>query len=227
MEVAKKMLLVDASRIADQPKLASVDRFKNPGKKILGELDRAMYEVLENVKLTADEKVERYNQLLLEYQSKSSPPPSIPQQVSVNSPPSVEYGYETTGIAKTYKNKADSLLSMLQRNPNITWNGNGMVTINGEVVQGSNITDLIKAAVTPSLNSKTEGWDSFKSLLVRDNIPRTLLGIKTLTGQRSTQKRGTLASRQSLTRGVRKSPQIKRKLSSRRKFGDAEEWAEL
>lgn len=81
-------------------------------------------------------------------------------------------------VPKTYRYKAHTLLKYLLDAPSskIGWDKQGLVTINGAVVAGSNISDLINDAIRERKTVKAIGRIQFARLLHDINIPPSLIG---------------------------------------------------
>lgn len=81
-------------------------------------------------------------------------------------------------VPKTYRYKAHTLLKYLLDAPSskIGWDKQGLVTINGAIVTGSNISDLINDAIRERKTVKAIGRVQFARLLHDINIPLSLIG---------------------------------------------------
>lgn len=81
-------------------------------------------------------------------------------------------------VPKTYRYKAHTLLKYLLDAPasKIAWDKQGLVTINGAVVTGSNISDLINDTIRERKTVKAIGRVQFARLLHDINIPPALIG---------------------------------------------------
>jgi len=81
-------------------------------------------------------------------------------------------------VPKTYRYKAHTLLKYLLDAPSskIGWDKQGLVTINGAVVAGSNISDLINDAIRERKTVKAIGRAQFARLLYDIDIPPALIG---------------------------------------------------
>jgi len=81
-------------------------------------------------------------------------------------------------VPKTYRYKAHTLLKYLLDAPSskIGWDRQGLVTINGAVVTGSNISDLINDAIRERKTVKAIGRVQFARLLQDINTPSSLIG---------------------------------------------------
>lgn len=80
-------------------------------------------------------------------------------------------------IPKSYRHKGDLLVDALLRQNNfIGWDENGVVTINKEVIPGSNISDLIGDTLRPLKREKPIGWQKFAKALKHINFPLSSIG---------------------------------------------------
>ena len=80
------------------------------------------------------------------------------------------------GIPKTMKNRATALLEHLKTKPDaISWDDMGQVTINGTLIQKSNISDLVSNAMRSRKNFNPKGSEEFFSVLSDLNVPRDLI----------------------------------------------------
>ena len=78
---------------------------------------------------------------------------------------------------KASKERALRLVTYIRRHdPEITWSSNGLVTIDGKLIKGSNIIDLLRSAINGTIR-KTEGWAEFLEALKRINTPLSLITL--------------------------------------------------
>lgn len=86
------------------------------------------------------------------------------------------------GVPKSYHGKARALLKYLCDIPSskISWNRRGLVSIDGVVVTGSNISDLINDAIRERKTVKATGRIQFAQLLHDINTPPNLIGNRDL-----------------------------------------------
>lgn len=102
---------------------------------------------------------------------------SEPQPVGIN-PQNIEWiKTSISNFSKSNKNRAERLYKyLIERLPN-RWNENGeLLTVDGEIIAGSNIIDLVNFVT--SINRKERApyaLDDFLQLLHRANIPSHLL----------------------------------------------------
>ena len=79
-------------------------------------------------------------------------------------------------IPKTMKSRAEALLAHLkERGDVITWDDMGQVLVDGVLIPGSNITDLVSDAMRPRKNFNPIGVHEFYSVLNKINVPKDLV----------------------------------------------------
>ena len=160
----KRMVLVDE---------ASLKRPRNSTqsieKRTLSELDQQMSHILEDTALSDHEKVTSYNQVLqrflqLKNIGRADPPPP-------ESKPDTDHVINETLIAlpKTLREKGKLLLNRL------TYNSRGELIQNGQVLIGSNITDLINHALRKTRRSPPRHFEAFTRELREQNAPLELI----------------------------------------------------
>ena len=199
MTDAKKLILLDPSninRLADLFQTTN-QRLQPLRTREIHELDTNMLKIINDKSLTDQEKVDKYNSTLAEFQTMSKvkiiPPAPKPEKNHTdrgdnNNTTSVQQ--ELTGIPKTYHDKAKSLLRLLKSSPDVQVSENGEVTIGEKTIRGSNITDFLNKAVNPNAKIQSlAGWAQFQSVLKEGNIPQTLLSQKVNRELRNTPKK--------------------------------------
>lgn len=84
-------------------------------------------------------------------------------------------------IPKRWQHKARALLQMIQ--DHVQWDSKGQLVINGEVIDGSHISDVVKHAIVPSFSKKEPplGSGEFAAVLKETNAPKSLLINKPTT----------------------------------------------
>ena len=78
-------------------------------------------------------------------------------------------------IPKSLPNKAKALLGCLHEIPNIDWDEKGQVSIDKDLLTHSHISDLIKRSIFHYKRFNPVGMGSFHSVLVKNNIPCSIL----------------------------------------------------
>ena len=76
-------------------------------------------------------------------------------------------------LPKSMQHRARSLLHYIR--PHVSWNDRGEVTIEERQIPGSNIVDLLKAYLKGYKDFRPPGQDAFGELLLKFNVPRSLL----------------------------------------------------
>jgi len=89
-----------------------------------------------------------------------------------------EDAYIIDSIPPKYKQKAKNLLRGLRAGGLIVWNNLGSVTIDGAVVPGANMIDLVNDAVRDRKRSIPVGHLQFATVLRNTAIPREFIGNK-------------------------------------------------
>ena len=204
LEHSKKFLLLDAADLKNgaifknsinnsnhsdtaKDEFSYKERSKPLITKELHKIDRLMASILHNDLLSEDEKVTEYNNALSRYQD-LKPQSQITQLASpafVSKPKANTQIYDhSLGIAKNFKKKADDVLTLLQKNTDLSISNNGEVIINGNIIPNSNITDLLNVSVNPLIKNRSiPGWDKFSQLLISQNIPRSLINHRAVIQQ--------------------------------------------
>ena len=78
-------------------------------------------------------------------------------------------------VPKRYKNKADTLLRLVEKNSVLDWNAKGQLLVNGKVVPYSHISDLVRDSVLPHNPFKPQGYKEFYKYL--EKVPRYLISL--------------------------------------------------
>lgn len=79
----------------------------------------------------------------------------------------------------TYKNSATKLLQYIQSKDNgqrLNWDVQGPVTLDGQLIEGGNIVDLVNDALRHRKNTKAAGRENFARYLHQLNTPREFVG---------------------------------------------------
>ena len=149
----------------------------HPIHRSMSTLDRDMQNILQRTDLPVEEKVRQYNQILqryLEYQDHLRIP-TAPPPMTISK--DIEQEVLST-IPKTMRRKAENLLERVKRQSNLGWNERGELLFNGEVIQGTNIVDLVNDMVRQRKSFQPRGWREFARALRQDNVPQDLIGNK-------------------------------------------------
>lgn len=82
-----------------------------------------------------------------------------------------------TLLPKTYKQRGELLMKfILKNNDKIRWDKNGVVFINNEKVENTNIIDLFNDISRPLKNSSPNGWWKFSKALRELGVPISYIG---------------------------------------------------
>ena len=81
-------------------------------------------------------------------------------------------------IPKRYKEKAKQLIQRLRPCGKVVWDANGVVTIDGTLVVGANIVDLVNDAMSDRRRSAPPGHLQFAVALRQSTVPREFIGNK-------------------------------------------------
>lgn len=176
MNESKPPIPTSSENISSGPDMSSLPYPTN-------NLDGDMNQVLNKTNLNDREKWSQYYQILQRYfhQNKVQ---RQPVQLSINETHEITNTLPTEDIVSAYpltlQRNAERLLSWIKRsNAGISWDDRGIVKINGAVINGSNIVDLIgdllrhrRTAIAPT------GIGNFMQSLRETNVPEELIGNK-------------------------------------------------
>jgi hypothetical protein len=145
-------------------------------------LDSEMHSILNEKNTTDDIKWRKYEQLLQKYlrlKAKSKVPISIPIVSEQNNANQYDQKRNEDSFISMKKqgsaNSNPSLANFLSTQKLITWDENGLVSIRGQKILGSNIYNLIKDVGTSRKLSTSPGWEVFARALAELNIPRDFI----------------------------------------------------
>ena len=199
MEHTRKMPLVDPRlletlRPAPAPPTNSLDR-------VLRGIDGEMSSVFDRTDLDEGDKVKLYNQILLRYNTMADKPfKQLTRVVVVNDdgtaaaaamrdagttqPTAASKPLATTGadadivesVPKSLKSKADRLMKRLKNDPTIQWNDRGELILEGAIIPGSNMMDLVHDVLIKRKLRDPVGWQPFVKHPKDINVPMELVG---------------------------------------------------
>lgn len=180
------MVLVDP-RVLDPPSVVP-DATQESLKKI----DRDMTKAVEDESATDSERAAQLQQLLFHFlrryeqykNARATPPPPMASQPLPSPPPpstqsdSVVVKEVLDTVPKSFKRKAELLLDRVKRDPHLAWNDQGELIVRGQVINHSNIADLVNDALRTRRGHPTppEGWRAFAAALRRVNTPKEWIG---------------------------------------------------
>ncbi|XP_038076220.1 uncharacterized protein LOC119744384 [Patiria miniata] len=79
-------------------------------------------------------------------------------------------------VPKTLQRKAKLLMNQLKHNDVMTWNKNGELVYEGDVVKGSNIIDLVNDTLRSKKGFVPRGFQYFMRGLAKSNAPESIIG---------------------------------------------------
>ena len=96
------------------------------------------------------------------------------------------------GIPKNMKTRAQALLARLkEREDAITWDERGQVILKGDLIQKSNISDLISDAMRSRKHFNPVGVQQFYDVLYEINVPKDLVRNEKRWGKEEDEKKET------------------------------------
>ena len=206
MQYAKKMVLVSPemlSSIKDRP--VSSEAVST------AKLDMEMKELLEEKNITPYEKVQKYNQILqryLEYYNQTAKRPlSVKVMSEKNMPEDNEPKDDDQGMMMKERNQLDTmkllanfpvslikkgrtLLELIQDSKGVLdWNVQGEILHEGEVINGSHVSDLVYDMLQERRGFEPRGSEQFLRGLVKINVPERLISNTSRRTKLQTLKR--------------------------------------
>lgn len=198
--MARKMILVDP-RTLEKPE--PNPPLRDPLTNSLTNLDQEIREILEAEGVTDHEKMQRYQQTLRRYLTLSDQYRTRPlgrvEVVHPNQQSDLVSGIEKSArettptmdtenvsktekrvldaVPKTMRKKTKLLLDHIKEMSDISWNEQGEITVGGQTLKGSNLTDLVNDVLRYRKHREDPyGWEVFAAALKRANVPRELIG---------------------------------------------------
>ncbi len=160
-------------------------------------LDQQMKSVLDDATTSPDVKLGKYYSTLRRYETLQDNAAQIPVPVRIQEkrlpidPAAVEptpldqqelpvgEGEILEQVPHTQQRNAKLLLRYIKENPNIKWNRNKELVVEGSRVAGSNIFDLVSDMTRNRKNpTPATGWQEFTDTLLQQNIPEGAVGNK-------------------------------------------------
>lgn len=190
MENVKKMALVDPQVLE---LLKSPKHRNTPAEESMDTLDGEMKNILNNHRLSTDEKVKLYNQTLGKFVKVQTDYRHKPIKVELNtkkelnptpnlSPPEagsviVEDANDDLiqSVPKTMQKRARILIEKLKNSNEIGWNPKGEITVKGNLIKNSNISDLVNDALRKRKHFNPRGWEDFAHVLRQVNAPQDIV----------------------------------------------------
>ena len=148
---------------------------------IQSQLDQEMEEILNRKGLSSGDKWKMFQQVLNRYLH-HTPSAQKPLALPIIDPIAATAGsfeYILESVPKTLMRKTGLLLNLMQASNRISWNKTGTVTIDNNIIPGSNIIDLVNDVVRKRTISKNPvGINIFKQFLQDINIPKELVSFQ-------------------------------------------------
>jgi len=146
-------------------------------------LDQDMSDILNRTDLSIEQKWKLYQQALhryLDHTPSPQKPIAIPlfdqEGTSTKSLPLFSLILES--MPKTLVRNTSTLLNLLLTSNRISWDQTGAVSIDNNVLPGSNIIDLIHDVIRKRTSQHPVGLDVFKSFLRDINVPNELINFQ-------------------------------------------------
>lgn len=193
MQHARKMVLVPEDSINKISRNSQLDTksddevlqnsilktVQTPGTN-LTRLDTEMSEILNSNDSDAYAKWKKYQQTLQRYLFFRD---NVKKSDDVSPNSEVTNGIDDETIAasvpSTWRRKAVGLIQFLKRPevaPRISWDNRGTVTIDGNILDDSNIVDLVNDVARSRKNVKASGREEFARFLYESGIPLEFMG---------------------------------------------------
>jgi hypothetical protein len=105
--------------------------------------------------------------------------PSVPSSVSLGSNDNDEDESDKRileSVPPKFRSNAKQLIRYLRDAGNIKWNNRGVITLDGVVVKGANIVDLVNEAMRGRKRPTPPGYEQFARILRQVSVPREFIG---------------------------------------------------
>ena len=182
MQHVRKMALVPEQLVQKifEKERDDAELFSSAPVKPIASLDEQLKSLLARNDLPADLKAKEYQNVLQRYttiRDKHIGRTTAPQAEQDTAPFDI-----THGVPARYAARAKELFEIVQTTPDLKWTDKGEMIYNGQQIQGSNITDLIRTYAKPGQRGaeRPRGWKEFGQALVAMNVPRTSITNKLL-----------------------------------------------
>ncbi len=151
----------------------------------LTNLDQQMQTVLSNPNIPADVKAADFNQLARRYRLMREMELNKPVPVAIQEPveqvvqvkSNIPVNTITAAIPRPLQNKARILLEHLKQNPStFQFSDKNELIVDGNKIEGSNLTDLVHEVVRNRAVKHAEGSKEFAQQLTGSNVPKEALG---------------------------------------------------
>ena len=189
MQHARKMVLVPAERymhneqsVVHQTQPTKImDSVQTPGDKI-SRLDHEMSSIL-NSTLPDDEKWRSYEQVLRRYLFNVQKPTVSAQEEKspLDSSDTLTQPLESiiSSVPSKFKNKAKMFMEFLTSGAGrgrISWDNKGVISIDDQPIENSNIVDILNDVMRPRKNFHAEGKHKVAAVLKDLSVPQEFIG---------------------------------------------------
>ena len=171
-----------------------------------------------------DEKQKLFNAYFERFlelrRQKETPTPVKKEEQQAN--PQLSHADVVEHIPRTMRPRATALLSRLKAKPDvITWDKTRQVKIEGEVIPGSNISDLVSDAMRSRRNFNPTGSKEFFEVLNKLNVPKDLVRNEGRWKEVLDETSGTMATPKP---SIHSSPQFQKILKLYEERGTPARW---
>ena len=155
----------------------------NPKITTTANLQNQMSSVLSNDYLSETEKSQKFGETLQKFQFAhkkamgETRPKIIDPKESMNID-TEDQNHILESVPITMRRKAKLLLNVLKNHPHLSWDKQGIVSVDGKPISGSNIIDLVNDALRHRKGFEPKGWESFFQGLREVNVPQDYIGNK-------------------------------------------------
>jgi hypothetical protein len=165
-----------------------------------------MRDVLADHATAPDVAAGQYEDLMTRYLSlgekrlprvSETPLPPPPPSMATAAPDDAQIKQTLASVPGKYKPKAKLLIAKLKQHPDlVTWDQRGRLTVKGQPVADSNLTDLVNDALRTRKGFEPAGWRTFASVLKEIDTPRDFIGnTKRWTWMQQQQRHETSATK--------------------------------
>ena len=170
----------------------------SPLVKSMSSLSQQMSNTLSDPNQPAEIKIKNHDQLLHRYlnlqeqrehyiptvklqTAEAIPAPQVTQPLPQGSqqqgqPQSLSESEILETVPKTFRNQAGNLLRWIKKTPeSVRWDEKGQVSLEGQTVKGSSISDLINDTIRKRKGFQPPGRDAFTEVLAKLNTPEDFI----------------------------------------------------
>lgn len=173
MNYAKKMILVPYDASCCTPELTTV---QTPGNSMT-RLDEEMGKILNSRNFPSDrEKWSQYSQTLQRYLNLVGPEKQPQATSTIEELVGLTDQNIVNNVPKSFRHKTKLFIDFLRQTNAVTWDNTGRVSVEGKVIPGANIVDIVNDVARSRRNFYAIGRDVVSRALRNVNIPRSLIG---------------------------------------------------